>query len=46
VLPVRTHLNFKHINVLAAKGKIAQFNDELKSSAVSQSEPHWETFLG
>ncbi|KIR59591.1 phospholipase A-2-activating protein [Cryptococcus bacillisporus CA1873] len=32
ILPVRTYLPFKQINVSAAKNKIQQFNDELKTS--------------
>lgn len=35
ILPVKAFLHFKQINVAAAKGKIAQLNDELKNSDVS-----------
>lgn len=35
ILPVKTYLPFKQINVSAAKNKIQQFNDELKTSKVS-----------
>jgi hypothetical protein len=34
VLPVKTFLNFTHVNVAAAKAKITQLNEELKSSSV------------
>ncbi|WVQ79673.1 hypothetical protein IAT38_001773 [Cryptococcus sp. DSM 104549] len=33
VLPVKTYVPFKQMNVAAAKGKIAQLNDELKASS-------------
>ncbi|WWC62195.1 uncharacterized protein I303_104790 [Kwoniella dejecticola CBS 10117] len=32
ILPVKTYLSFKQMNVNAAKGKITQLNDEIKSS--------------
>ncbi|CAD6591032.1 MAG: hypothetical protein TREMPRED_005963 [Tremellales sp. Tagirdzhanova-0007] len=33
VLPVKTYLSFKQFNVNAAKGKIAQLNEEVKTSS-------------
>ncbi|WWC89009.1 uncharacterized protein L201_003926 [Kwoniella dendrophila CBS 6074] len=42
ILPVKTFLSFKQMNVNAAKGKIAQLNDEIKASnselAISDDE--------
>ncbi|WWC94553.1 hypothetical protein V866_001399 [Kwoniella sp. B9012] len=32
ILPVKTYLSFKQMNINAAKAKIAQLNDEIKSS--------------
>lgn len=34
VLPVKTYLSFKQLNVNAAKSKIAQLNEEIKASSV------------
>ncbi|WWC69902.1 uncharacterized protein I206_103845 [Kwoniella pini CBS 10737] len=42
ILPVKTYLSFKQMNVNAAKGKISQLNDEVKASnpdlAISDEE--------
>jgi hypothetical protein len=40
VLPVKTFLNFTHVNVAAAKAKITQLNEELKSSSVRVHRHH------
>lgn len=40
VLPVKAFLSFKQINVAAAKTKITQLNDEIKSADVSSQHLH------
>jgi phospholipase A-2-activating protein len=40
VLPVRTYLSFKQMNIAAAKTKIASLNEEIKATSVSlQTRP-------